>query len=818
MPRSLRSVPALSVAVVSAPAAPRVMMTAAACVCACLAAAPLWSAPAAPHSAVSSHIAPTAKFPTPLPAAARPAMSSPTPAVSFNNDVEPLLTRLGCNQGACHGAQYGKGGFKLSLAAFDPDLDFANTVRQSRARRISVADPARSLLLLKPLMAVPHGGGRRLEANTPAYTTLLRWLQQGAHGPNPADPIVMRIDIAPAERVLLMHSRPQQLTVRATFSDKTVRDVTSDTRLNTLNDGIAGCTPDGLVTPIGRGQTAIMARYGGQATVATVLVPFGADNRKGEEKKRLKGEKATARQAASSKMAQGQQIAAKAGAASVPDAIDALVSGKQRQLGLTASPLCDDRTFIRRVSFDLIGTAPASMEIDAFLADTRPDKRARLIDALLDRPEYADYWTLKWGDLLRSNRQTLGVKGMWSFTAWIRAQMGQNRPADQFAHDLITAQGSTFTNGPANFYRVVSNPQDLAETTSQVFLGVRMQCARCHHHPFEKWSQADYYQFAAYFARVGLKQSTEFGLFGNEQIVRINDGGEVYHPKTGAKMRPTPPGVQLAAFAGKTAPPDVDADGDRRTALADWLTAPTNRLFSRNLANRYWGYLFSKGLVNPIDDMRVTNPPTNPALLDLLADELTRSHYDLKHLLKIICTTQTYGRSSTAMPGSVKDELFFTHYLPRRLQAETLLDAIDTACGTHEHFAPLPLGTRAISLPDPNVGNDFLDTFGRPARVISCECERSSEPNLSQTLRLMNGGTVNGKVGDGSGRIANLIAAHKSSDSILNDIYTGALGRPPTRAERMQVMGALAFAPDARPIFEDVLLTLLNSKEFLFNH
>ncbi len=804
----------------SAPAASRVVMVTAACAFACLADAPLWSAPAVPRSAASSL---ASRISPPHPPASGGAQSVPSapsslPVVSFNNDVEPLLTRLGCNQGACHGAQYGKGGFKLSLAAFDPDLDFANTVRQARARRISVVDPARSLLLLKPLMAVPHGGGRRLEANTPAYTTLLRWLQQGAPGPNPADPVVTRIDIKPAERILRMHSHAQQLTVRATFSDKTVRDVTADTRLNTLNDGIAGCTPDGLVTPVGRGQTAIMARYGGQATVATILVPFAEADRRGEEEKRRRGDRTGKRQITPSKTGHWQQAVANAGNVSVSEAIDALVSGKQRQLGLTASPPCDDRTFVRRASFDLIGTAPASTEIDAFLADTRPDKRARLIDALLDRPEYADYWTLKWGDLLRSNRQTLGVKGMWSFTAWIRAQLGQNRSADQFVHDLITAQGSTFTNGPANFYRVVSNPQDLAETTSQVFLGVRMQCARCHHHPFEKWSQADYYQFAAFFARVGLKQSTEFGLFGNEQIVRINPDGEVYHPKTGAKMRPTPPGVQLAVFIGKTAPPDVDADGDRRMALADWLTAPTNRLFARNIANRYWGYLFSKGLVNPIDDMRVTNPPTNPALLDLLADELTRSHYDLKHLLKIICTTQAYGRSSAAMPGSVKDELFFTHYLPRRLGAETLLDAIDAACGTHEKFPQLPPGTRAIALPDPNVGSEFLDTFGRPVRVISCECERSSEPNLSQTLRLMNGYTVNNKVAEGGGRIAKLIAARKSSDTILTDIYMGALGRLPTRAERMQVMGALAFAPDARPIFEDVLLTLLNSKEFLFNH
>ena len=738
--------------------------------------------------------------------------------VSFNNEVVPIFTRLGCNQGACHGAQYGKGGFKLSLAGFDTDLDYANTVKQAKGRRIVPADPSRSLLLLKPLMRVPHGGGMRLERDTDAYRTLVQWLQQGAPGPNPADPAVTQIAVAPAERVLQKGAGTQRLSVRATFSDGTTRDVTADTRLTTLNDGVAACTPDGLITPVGKGQTAIMARYNGQATIATVIVPFASGKR--EEGKGKSGEV----QYLASPMPGQKTPGGRSGDFSLfplpSSLIDALIARKQRQLGLTASPVCDDRTFIRRVSFDLIGTAPTAREIRDFVADTKSDKRAKLIDALLARPEYADFWALKWSDLLRSNRQTLGVKGMWSFSNWIRGQFQQNRPLNQFVHDLVTAQGSTFTNGPANFYRVASSPQDLAETTSQVFLGVRMQCAKCHHHPFEKWSQADYYQFAAFFARMGLKGSQEFGIFGSEQIVRVNDGGEVYHPKTGAKMTPTPLGVTLVSLSdkAKSTPPDPDATGDRRTALADWLTAPANRLFARNIANRYWGYLFSKGLVNPIDDMRVTNPPTNPHLLDLLADELTRHGYDIKHLLRIICNTQTYQRSSEATKDNIKDELFFTHYLPRRLGAEALLDAIDFACGTQERFAPLPPGTRAIQLPDPNIGSDFLDTFGRPLRVISCECERTSEPNLSQTLRLMNGDLVNRKIGQSDGRIAKLIAARKPYDTILNELYMGALGRPPRREERMQVMGALAFAPDPKPIFEDVLLTLLNSKEFLFNH
>ena len=712
--------------------------------------------------------------------------------INFSTEVVPVLTRAGCNQGSCHGAQYGKGGFKLSLLGFEPAVDYTNIVKQVRGRRVCLADPTRSLLLLKPTMSVRHGGGRRLEPDSAAYSLLAAWIREGAPGPTPNDPDVARIDVFPSERVFTQSGQTQHLVVYATYSDGTVRDVTGQARLNTLNDAIAACAPEGVVTASGRGQTAIMVRYGGQATVATCLVPF----------------------------ARSGPVPAAIKSTDDPSArIDALVEKKQRQLGLAPSPLCDDRTFIRRLGFDLIGTPPAPQEIVAFLADKSPNKRAKLVDAVLARPEYADYWTLKWGDLLRSNRTNLGVKGMWSFTNWIHSQLQQNRPADRFIHDLITAQGSTYTNGPSNYYRVAGNPQDLAETTSQVFLGVRLQCARCHHHPFEKWSQADYYQFAAFFARVGIKGSNEFGLFGNEQIVRINDGGEVTHPKTGAVMHPTPLGVRLATLPGGKAP-DADAGGDRRQMLADWLVGKNNRLFARNLANRYWGYLFSKGLVNPIDDQRVTNPPTNPELLDLLADELVRSRFDLKHLLRVICCSRTYQRSSEATPQNAQDELFFTHYLPRRLSAESLLDAIDFACGTREKYPDLPSGTRAIQLPDPAVSSDFLDMFGRPQRLIACECERMAEPNLSQALRLMNGDLVNRKVAESGGRIAKLIAAHRSDSTILDELYLTALDRPPRTKERNQVLGLLAFAPttDRKQVFEDVLVTLLNSKEFLFNH
>jgi hypothetical protein len=713
-------------------------------------------------------------------------VSSPPSRVSFRNDVVPILTRWGCNQGACHGAQHGKGGLKLSLAGFDPDLDFYGLTKQARGRRVSPAEPARSLFLTKPTMTVPHGGGRRLDPNSPDYRTLLRWIKQGAAAPHDADPHPVTLSVSPTERVLPKGSPPVQVTVTATYSDKSKRDVTAHARISTLNDGVASCTPEGIVRAVNKGQTAIMVRYAGLVAVSSVIVPF--------------------------QTAKDLSLDISKG-----NAIDKFIGRKQEQLGLSPSALCDDRTFIRRASLDLIGTPPKPEEIAAFLADKSHNKRDKLVNALLERPEYADYWALKWADLLRSNRVSLGVKGMWSFTNWIRTQFRQNRPVDEFVRELLTAQGSTFTNGPSNFYRVASNPQDLAETTSQVFLGVRIACAKCHSHPFEKWTQTDYYQFAAYFARIGIKGSDEFGLFGNEQVVRINDGGEVYHPKNGQQMKPTPLGATLAVLAdGKT--PDPDSNGDRRRLLAEWLTGTENKLFARNIVNRLWGYLMGRGLVNPIDDLRVTNPPTHPELLDYLAHELVKSKFNLKHVLRLIASSAAYGRSSQATADNAADDRFYTYYAVRRLPAEVLLDSIDFACGTREKFNELPLGTRAIQLPDPQVSSEFLDTFGRPPRLIACECERVPEPNLSQTLRLMNGELVNRKVSEGSGRIAKLIEAKKPDDAILNELYMVTVGRPPKFTERALVMGTLAWEPNRRAVFEDVLLTLLNSKEFLFNH
>jgi hypothetical protein len=487
--------------------------------------------------------------------------------------------------------------------------------------------------------------------------------------------------------------------------------------------------------------------------------------------------------------------------------IDSLVARKWTALGLTPSPPCTDAEFVRRAFLDAIGTLPTPAEVEAFLADRTPDKREKLIDALLSRQEYADYWTLKWGDLLRVGRGRLGEKGMWSFYNWLHTAVRENRPVDRWVRELLTAQGSSYTTGPANYYRVATSPADLAETTSQVFLGVRMQCAKCHHHPFEKWSQDDYYSLAAFFARVGSKGSDEFGIFGGERVVRLNATGEVRHPKTGKELKPRP-------LDG----PPSDDPVDRRRALADWLTAKENTLFARNIVNRYWAYLMGRGIVEPVDDMRVTNPPTNPELLDVLAKSFVESGYDLKALVRTIMTSRVYQLSSATSAANAKDEAFFSHYRLRRIPAEALLDAIGAATGTVEKFNGLPRGTRAIQLPDAGIDSYFLDTFGRPKREIACECERTGEPNISQALHLMNSDFVNRKVSQSEGRIAKRIEANEPTHAIIRELYLATVSRPPNPTELATALRLVAKAPSRKEGVEDLLWTLLNSREFLFNH
>lgn len=736
--------------------------------------------------------------------------------VRFNTEVIPTLTRAGCNQGACHGAQFGKGGFKLSLLGYDPEADYVALVKQAAGRRVRQFDPGQSLLLLKPTTAIPHGGGLRFRPGSEPYRLLLDWIRDGAPGPDPKEPACASLTLLPVQSTLSPGDH-QRLVAMASFSDGTTRDVTSQTRLDALNDSLATVGEDSAAA-VGRGETGVMARYLGRAAVTRLAMPYRRVDPYPDVPH--------------------------------PTPLDELAVAKWKRMGLVPSPLCTDEEFVRRVMLDAIGTLPTPEEARAFVASTDPDRRAKLIDQVLARPEYVDYWSLKWGDLLRNNRDALGDKGMWSFYNWIRACMRENRPVDAMVRDLVTAQGSTFTNGPANFYRVARSPADLAETTCQVFLGMRLQCARCHHHPYERWSQDDYWSMAAFFARVGLKGSDEFGLFGGEQIVRLSPGGEVTQPRSGKVMAPRPPGGD---------PPDPkapEATADRRRVLADWLTSKANLAFARNIANRFWGYLMGRGIVDPVDDQRVTNPPSNPELLDALASDFAAHGFDQKRLLREIMNTRVYQLSSKTTALNAEDERFFSHYLVKRLPAEVLFDAIDAATGTTDKFAQLPKGTRAIALPDPKVDSYFLDTFGRPQRQISCECERTGEPNISQALDLMNSDFIQAKVSSPQGRLSQLLSSKKSDDEIVETLYLATFSRSPRPDELARVKAAIHRPAGPRPkpqdlaaalnleldlpvprredlarlealvprppprkeAFEDLLWALLNSKEFLFGH
>jgi hypothetical protein len=695
---------------------------------------------------------------------------------SFVREVVPLLTKAGCNQGACHGAQAGRGGFRLSLLGYDPAFDHQQIVESAEGRRVVLSDAERSILLQKPSLVMEHGGGERLRARSPQYETLRRWLEDGAPEPEAKPPAVTALEVWPAARVMVPGER-QQLLVRATWADGRAEDVTATAQFDALNDGIASVTPAGLVTAKARGETYVMVRFGGQATVAQVTLPYARIDK-------YPGVPAN-------------------------NFIDDKLVARWKALGLTPSPLCDDDEFFRRIHLDTLGTLPAPADVKAFLADKDPDKRKKAIDKVIDRPEFVDYWALKWGDLLRINRDALEQKGMWSFYNWVRASLRDNKPVDEFARDIITAEGSTFTDGPANYYRVANNPLDWSEATAQVFLGVRIQCARCHHHPFEKWSQDDYYGLAAFFVRLATKRSQEFGLFGGETVVYLRPAGEQTQPRKGTVVKPHP-------LDG----PDMDDPFDRRRKLAEWLTARDNPFFARNIVNRFWGYTMGRGLVEPLDDMRATNPPSNPELLDALAKDFAEHKYDLKHLLRTILNSRAYQLSSLKTEGNAADagNVQHTRYTVKRLTAEQLADALDFATGTREKYQGLPLGTRAVQLPDTKVRSFLLDTFGRPPRQITCECERTAQPNIAQALHLLNGDFLNRKIAAPAGRVEALLKAKAPLPEMVEELYLVTLSRPPQPGETAKAMEWIKKAPTEREGVQDLLWVLLNRSEFLFNH
>ncbi|MEQ9410035.1 MAG: DUF1553 domain-containing protein [Fuerstiella sp.] len=708
----------------------------------------------------------------------------PEPIISFDSHIRPIISRLGCNAGACHASQFGKGDFILSVVGFDPKLDHDSMVRDRQQRRVNLLQPEESLLLKKPTMQVPHGGGLRLMKDSTAYDTLVAWLKCGAPGPVKDAPRLKTLTVLPRERIA-EPTETQQLRVVAEYMDGTTRDVTSRAKFDSTDEAVLAVTSDGLVTVEGRGQAPVMVRFEGHADIAMFVSPYGPAPELTDWRSN--------------------------------NFVDEAAFTKFRELGLTPSPLCDDATFIRRAYLDAIGTMPTPKESHAFINSSEADKRDRLIDELLgltgdpdlDRhnDQYAAYWTLKWSDLLRntSNGQAADQQRMWAMHNWIRESFRTNKPFDRFVSELITAKGSIYSSGPASYFKINSNSSDLAEATAQLFLGVRLQCAKCHHHPFEKYSQADYYSFAAFFSRVGNKNSQEFGLFGRETVVMVRSSGDVRHPRTRETLKPRP-------LDGD----EADHELDRRIPLARWLTSKDNRDFARSVANRYVGYLLGRGLVEPVDDMRATNPPTNPAMLDALAEHFIAHEFDLKQLIREIMRSRLYQLSSGPTTDNVADEKFYTHFHVKRLAAEPLLDAVDYVTGSRTKFRGLPAGTRAIELPDGEYPDYFLTTFGKPKRASVCECERMPDENLGQALHTLNGDIVAGKISDGKGRLATLLASDRTDDDLIRELYQVTLCRQPTEPELQTAREFLKESPSRQIFFEDLLWALLNNKQFLF--
>ncbi len=700
--------------------------------------------------------------------------------ISFERDVEPVLTRAGCNAGACHGKQRGQNGFQLSLLGFDRDFDHAALVKEARGRRIFPAAPEQSLLLQKPTGQVAHGGGKRLDLHDPSYELLRRWIAEGAPRGAAAGPALTRITVEP-EQCLLERRAPQQLLVTAYYSDASRRDVTHLTSFQSNESVIAAVNPQGKVQagPL-PGEAAIMARFMETFAVCHVLIP------------------------------QPEPVRANV-YARLPryNFIDGLVWDKLEQLGIAPSEPAGDATVLRRAYLDAIGRLPTPDETRAFLADAADDKQERLVQSLLDRPEYADFWANKWADLLRPNPYRVGIKAVYNLDAWLRDAFRRNVPYDQFVRELITAQGSSFRNGAVTIFRDRREPEETAPLIGQLFLGIRLECAKCHHHPFEVWGQDDFYSFAAYFARVGRKGTgLSPPISGGEEMVFAARAGSVKHPVTGQTLLPRP-------LFGKAAP--VDDEQDPRRALADWLVGPETPYFAKVIVNRVWADLMGRGLVEPVDDLRATNPPSNGPLLDALARDFRAQGYDLKKLLRTIMTSYVYGLSSLPTPNNVADTRNYSRHYRQRLRAEVLLDAVSDVTGVAETFAAMPPRSRAIQLWTFRTQSEFLDSFGRPDANQDPPCERTADTTVVQALHLMNSPRLHAKVTSSDGRAAQLAASARTPAEIIDEIYLLAYSRMPTEKERATCEGLFREpGTTRRQAAEDILWALLNTPEFVF--
>lgn len=710
-------------------------------------------------------------------------------SISFVNDVVPILTKAGCNAGVCHAkAGGGQNGFQLSLLGFEPEEDYRHLVREGRGRRLFLLDPEKSLLLTKACGDVPHGGGVRIRKDSSHYETILRWIESGAAYRGGQDRELVAVEVQPDEGTLAAGSS-LPLTVIARFNDGSVRDVTSTSIFETNDRAMAAVTDEGVVTAMNvPGKVAVMVRYQDRIAVYNASIPLGAP------------------------------------IPSLPEPnnfVDELVFANLTRLGIPPSPVCDDPTFLRRVSLDIAGRVPSDDEAAAFLADPDPNKRSKAIDRLLRSPQYADYFANKWTALLKNRRDDASdITSNFAFHAWIRDNLLAGTPYDQLIRELLAATGTIISNPPVAWYKRVKEPKEQIEDVAQLFLGVRLQCAQCHHHPFERWSQDDYYSLAAFFSRIGRKPTDTSG----EDLIFHDRGlAQTVNMKTGAPIRPAALGDSVG---------EIPPDEDPRLRLATWMASEQNPFFAKALVNRYWKHFFSRGLIEPEDDIRDTNPPTNPELLTALERHFIESGFDLRELIRVITNSNAYQLSAIANEHNGVDRQNYSRFYPKRLQAEVMLDAIDELAGTTTSFANLPLGTSAVALPDNsyNKSSPFLRVFGRPEATSVCECERIQSGSLAQSLHLMNASDIKGKLADGKGRVSQMVGSKIPIDAMVGQLYLAAFARPPTEHEANIAIDYLSESrtdKDGNPVdrnvalrenLQDLVWALVNTREFLFNH
>jgi hypothetical protein len=695
--------------------------------------------------------------------------------ISFQLDVMPVFMKAGCNMGSCHGAARGKDGFRLSLFGFDPVGDHFRLTREMPGRRIDLALPEQSLMITKTTGEVPHTGGKRFDADSELNQTLLRWLKSGANYDQGEVPKVVSVELYPKSAVLDGEGTTQKLSVRAKYSDGTDRDVTHLAYFLSSNDTSAEVTQDAVVTAHARGESFVMARF----ETHTVGSPFIT-------------------------LPKGLEFQWPNPPAN--NYVDELVHAKLKKLRIVPSDICTDEEFLRRAHIDIVGVLPTVEEYRRFMDDPAPDKRDRLVDELLGRKEFVELWVMKWAELLqvRTVDNRVDYKSMLRYYNWLQERIQNNVPMNQMVQELLAANGGTFANAATNYYQAEQDTLKTTENVAQVFMGMRIQCAQCHNHPFDRWTMDDYYSFAAFFSQIGRKRGED----PRETIVYNRGSGDVRHPVGGRVMEPK--------FLGG-AVPDVKGK-DRREVMAAWLASEENPYFARNLANIVWDHFLGRGIIDPVDDVRVSNPPVNEELLQTLADKFTEYDYDFKKLVRDICTSRTYQLSTKTNPTNEGDLANFSHAPLRRIRAEVMLDSITQVTNTKNKFQGLPLGARAVQIANGNTSTYFLTAFGRAKRETVCSCEVSVEPNLSQALHLLNGDTVNGKIQQGQ-VVATLLKEGKTPPDVLTELYIRTLSRQPTQKEMDALSAVLAAEPDNAPqVLDDIFWALLNSREFLFNH